>query len=79
MEAIYAELAKVLAKLDSRLEHLERDLCSIKSDTKFKQLLIVLLLSSMLGINVLKSVSIRSIEGFLGDDSYQIQPDQLQR
>ncbi len=66
------EFMRVLSRLDARLEHLERDLCEIKQDSKFKQLIIVLLLSSMLGLNLVKSIAVQSIEGLIDESSTPI-------
>ncbi len=63
------EFMRVLSRLDARLEHLERDLCEIKQDSKFKQLLIVLLLSSILGLNLVRSIAVSSFEGLINDSA----------
>lgn len=62
-----SELLRILSRLDARLEQLDEDLNEIKNDNKFKQLLIVILLTSMLGINVAKSIAVKSIEGLIDD------------
>lgn len=69
MEDQVIELLKILSRLDTRLEQLDSDLNEIKNDAKFKQLLIVILLSSMLGVNLLKSYTFQSVEGLLNDGS----------
>lgn len=68
MDERLAELLRILSRLDTRLEQLDSDLNEIKADAKFKQLLIVLLLTSMLGINLVKSIAIRSLEGMVNDN-----------
>lgn len=62
------KLLEILSRLDMRLEQLDSDLNEIKNDAKFKQLIIVILLSSMLGVNLLKNNTIQSVEGLLNND-----------
>lgn len=79
MDERLAELLKILSRLDTRLEQLDADLNEIKNDAKFKQLLIVILLTSMLGINLAKSIAIRSLEGLINDNLPTVQPNQSER
>lgn len=79
MDERLAELLRILSRLDTRLEQLDADLNEIKNDAKFKQLLIVILLTSMLGINLAKSIAIRSLEGLINDNLPTVQPNQSER
>lgn len=67
MDERIAELLRILSRLDTRLEQLDSDLNEIKNDAKFKQLLIVILLTSMLGINLAKSIAVKSLEGLINE------------
>lgn len=76
MQEALTELLKVMSRVDSRLDHIENDLCQVKNDSKFKQLLIVLLLSSILGLNLAKSIAIKSIEGLVDESVPTMSPNQ---